>query len=205
MAATSNRLGGRRLDAFGHARPRGTGLPITGHYLENMRFLLTLAIAAAAILPAGPALAQPRSAIAIDQIPVRGGSARVNVTPVRGRSSSASAQENANVPTVPPEVIAACRAAQAEDRPPPQGINCIAALQALSQVAAPATAEGTLLRLFGQRSNITGGTSVQSDSSANADAAARQLATGNVDPVAGNGAAVIAGRQRAAPPPTSPR
>jgi hypothetical protein len=46
---------------------------------------------------------------------------------------------------------------------------------------------------------------LQADSSANADAAARQLATGNVDPIAGNGAAAIVGRQRAAPPPTSPR
>jgi hypothetical protein len=170
-----------------------------------MRFVLTLAIAAVAGPPAAVAEAQPRSAIAVDQIPVRSGSAQVNMAPVRGRSSSASSQENANVPNVPPEVIAACRAAQAEDRPPPNGINCIAALQALSQAAAPRTAEGQLLELFGQRGNITQSTSLQSDVSANADAAARQLATGNVDPVGGNGAAVIVGRQRAAPPPTSPR
>jgi hypothetical protein len=170
-----------------------------------MRFVLTLAIAAVAGPPAAVAEAQPRSAIAVDQIPVRSGSAQVNMAPVRGRSSSASSQENANVPNVPPEVIAACRAAQAEDRPPPNGINCIAALQALSQAAAPRTAEGQLLELFGQRGNITQSTSLQPDVSANADAAARQLATGNVDPVGGNGAAVIVGRQRAAPPPTAPR
>jgi hypothetical protein len=170
-----------------------------------MRFMLPLAVAAVAGLPAFPAAAQPRSAIAVDQIPVRSAPRQINVTPVRGRSSSASARENASVPTVAPEVIAACRAAQAEDRPPPDGIDCIAALQALAQAAAPTTAEGQLLELFGQRGNVTGPTNLQADSSANADAAARQLATGNVDPIAGNGAAAIVGRQRAAPPPTSPR
>jgi hypothetical protein len=170
-----------------------------------MRFMLHLAVAAVVGMPASPAAAQPRSAIAIDQIPVRSAPNKINVTPVRGRSSSALAQESAKVPTVAPQVIAACRAAQAEDRPPPDGVDCIAALQALAQAAAPITAEGQLLELFGQRGNVTGSTTLQADSSASADAAARQLATGNVDPVAGNGAAAIVGRQRVAPPPTSPR
>jgi len=162
-----------------------------------MRALSTFALAAAGFA-ACPAAAQPSSAIAIDQIPSRAATGTVSVAPVRGVSSSASAQESANVPTLPPEVIEACRTAQAEDRPAPDGIDCVAALQASAQAAEPQTAEGYLLNLFGLNSNVGGETTMQAVNGTSADAAARQLATGNVQD---SGAAAAIARQQAAPPP----
>jgi len=166
-----------------------------------MRALSTFALAAAGFA-ACPAAAQPSSAIAIDQIPSRAATGTVSVAPVRGVSSSASAQESGKVPTIPPEVIAACQAAQAEDRPAPEGIDCVAALQASAQAAEPETAEGYLLNLFGLRSDVTSGTGTQSVDATSADTAARQLATGSITD---SGAAAAIARQQASPPPTSPR
>ncbi len=167
-------------------------------------FLIISAAAssALAVLSAG---SQPGSAIAIDQVPTRSapasGSSSVRVAPVRGASSSASAQESTNVPTIAPEVIAACRAAQVEDRPAPEGIDCVAALQASAQAAEPETAERYLLNLFGFGSNLTGETTTQSIDGTSADAAARQLATGNIQD--SGAAAAIARQQAAAPPPSA--
>jgi hypothetical protein len=110
----------------------------------------------------------------------------------------------AAAPVIAPEVIEACRQAQAEDRRPPEGIDCMAAMQAAA--AAPAaTAEGSLLQLFGQSANVTGPPSSQAGGSVNADAVARQLSTGDFQPGSADGAAAVAGRERAAPAPNSPR
>lgn len=78
----------------------------------------------------------------------------------------------------------------------------MAAMQALAQASAPSTAESSLLELFGQRGNVTGAPEVQSSASTNADTVARQVSTGEVQ---GNGAAAIVARERASPPPSSPR
>lgn len=108
------------------------------------------------------------------------------------------------MPVVPPAIVEACRAAQAGDRPPPDGIDCMAAMQALAAPAAPTTAEGSLLQMFGLRSDVTGAPAAQPGDASNADAAARQLATGDVQAGTGSGAAAIVARDRGAPPPSAP-
>ena len=171
------------------------------------RHILSAAAVALLALGANGAWAQ-RGAIAVEQItPRAAASAAARVAPVRGAKSSNSAQEAPReraAQAVPPEIVEACRKAQAEDRRAPDGVDCLAVAQALAQ-AAPVTAEGALLPLFGQSSNVTGAPAVQGNPFANADAVARQLATGDIQAGAANGAAAIAGRERAAPPPNSPR
>ncbi len=177
-------------------------------YIVWMRAYAHL-IAAIAVSATGThaAYAQ-RAAVAVEQISPRAtASATARIAPVRGAKSSNSAGEvprEGAARTVAPEIIEACRQAQAEDRPAPNGIDCLAVAQALPQ-AGPATAEAALLPLVGQAGNVTGAPNVQPGGSANADAVARQLSTGDIQAGAANGAAAIAGRERAAPPPNSPR
>jgi hypothetical protein len=132
---------------------------------------------------------------------------KVRVQAVRGGSSSASSREGQRetpAPRVAPEVIEACRAAQAADRPPPEGVDCISAMQALAQAEAQSapTAEGSLLEMFGQSGNITGvPTSAAAAGSVSADNVARQVSAGEVS---GSAAGIIA-RERVTPPPNNPR
>jgi hypothetical protein len=132
---------------------------------------------------------------------------KVRVQAVRGGSSSASSREGQRetpAPRVAPEVIEACRAAQASDRPPPEGIDCIAAMQAMAQAQAQSgpTAEGSLLEMFGQSGNITGApTSGPAIGSVSADNVARQVSAGEVS---GSAAGIVA-RERISPPPNNPR
>jgi hypothetical protein len=166
-------------------------------------------IAALALFGTQQAAAQ-RGSYAIEQITAKPSVATaVRVAPVRGATSSTAGPETAReggaAPSVPPEVIEACRQAQAEDRPAPEGVNCLAAAEALGQAPAQLTAEAALLPLFGQNSNVTGAPAEQVAGSTNADAVARQLSTGDVQAGGANGAAAAIGRDRAAPPPNSPR
>ncbi len=90
-----------------------------------------------------------------------------------------------------------------EDRPAPEGIDCMAVAQALAQAAPEASAEGSLLGLLGQSGNVTGEPASRTRTSIDADAVARQLSAGDVQP--GSGAAGAIARDRGAPPPNSPR
>jgi len=172
-------------------------------------FRTLLAIASAAVL-ANSAQAQLLGSTTVEQIPAKPAPAAravdpVRVPAVRGTSSSASArevQQETPAPRVAPETIEACRAAQAEDRPPPAGIDCMAAMQTLAEAQPDATAEGSLLELFGQSGNITGAPSSGSvATSVSADNVARQVSTGEVS---GSAAGIVA-RERVAPPPNNPR
>ncbi|MDP9414632.1 MAG: hypothetical protein M3Q08_11210 [Pseudomonadota bacterium] len=171
------------------------------------RHILSITAVALLALGAHGAGAQ-RGAVAIEQITPRPpASAAARVAPVRGAKSSNSGQEAPReraAQVVAPEIVEACRKAQAEDRPAPNGVDCLAVAQALGQDTS-VSAEGALLPLFGQAGNVTGAPAVQGGPFANADAVARQLATGDIQAGAANGAAAIAGRERAAPPPNSPR
>lgn len=160
-------------------------------------------LAAGVITLPGFAVAQERSVVQMQQVPSRTSAQSVQSAPVGGTGSSSSAQERFAAPVVPPEIIEACRAAQAGDRPPPDGIDCMAAMQALAAAQAPSNAETTLLDLFGMRSNVTSTSTVQPVDSSNADAAARQLATGDVQTGTSSGAAAIVARDRGAPPPSA--
>jgi hypothetical protein len=129
----------------------------------------------------------------------------VRIAPVRGASSSASAREVVRqqaAPAVPPEIVEACQRARAEDRSPPQGVDCIAAMQGNAE-APTATAESSLLPLFGQPGSVTTPGVQQTVSSANADTVAQDLSNGTV---LGNATAGAIARDRVdAPPPSSPR
>jgi hypothetical protein len=81
----------------------------------------------------------------------------------------------------------------------------MAAMQALAEPQPAATAESSLLELFGQRGDVTGTAESGSRSSANADQVARQLSTGDVQPSSGTVAAGVAARERGAPPANPPR
>ena len=169
----------------------------------------SLILAAIALIGAQPAAAQ-RASLAIEQIsPRAAAAAAVRVAPVRGAKSSAAVEERAReggaAPAIAPEVVEACRRAQAEDRRAPEGVNCLAAIESLGQAQAQPTAEAALLPLFGQNSNVTGAPPGQAGGSADAEAVARQLSTGDVQPGGASGVAAIIGRDRAAPPPNAPR
>jgi hypothetical protein len=125
----------------------------------------------------------------------------VSIAAVKGESSSANSQVAAP-PAVPPEVVEACRAALAEDRAPPPDVDCAVALRTADAAPAP-DAEGSLMALFGIRGVNTGApATAQAGNSVDADNVARQLSSGDVQ---GSGAAAIVARERAAPPPSSPR
>jgi hypothetical protein len=94
----------------------------------------------------------------------------------------------------------ACRAAQAEDRRPPEGVDCTGAMQAMAQAQPVQTAEGSLLQLFGQSGDVTGASVSRSTDSVDADNVARQLSTGEVPGSATGTAAGIIARDRVAPP-----
>lgn len=182
--------------------------PGTRTYIPTM-FKQSYSVVAIALMSVQPAAAQ-RGAIAIEQISSRPAAATaVRVAPVRGAKSSTVVQETPReggaAPAIAPEVIEACRKAQAEDRPAPEGVDCLAAAEALGQAPAQTTAEAALLPLFGQNSNVTGAPAGPVAGSADADAVARQLSTGGVQAGGANGAAAIIGRERAAPPPNAPR
>jgi len=172
------------------------------------RFFILLALASAPVF-APAAHGQLLGSANVEQIPAKPATARgadrVRVPAVRGRSSSASVREGqreAPVPRVAPEVIEACRAAQAEDRQPPAGVDCIAAMQASAEAQPDPSAEGSLLEMFGQSGNVTGApASASAASSVNADNVARQVSTGDVS---GSAAGIVA-RERVAPPPNNPR
>lgn len=180
-----------------------------------------LSLLAFTLAPLGQsAQAQADGAATVDQIPHRSaGSAATRpgaappdiarVAPVRGRGSSSSAKEpvrQGTPPRVAPEVVQACRAAQAQDRPPPKGVDCLGALQAAAEPQeVESTAESSLLQMFGRRGNVTGGGDQRSRSSVNADAVARQLSTGDVQPSSGDAAAGVVARERGAPANPPPR
>lgn len=157
------------------------------------------------------AQAQVLGAATVDQVaggprgerPVTASPDIARVAPVRGKGSSSSAQEpvrQSAAPRISPEVVEACRAAQEQDRPAPDGVDCIAALQAAAEAQqSGSTAESSLLQMFGQGGNMTGGANQRSRSSANADAVARQLSTGDVQPSSGDAAAGVIARERGAP------
>jgi hypothetical protein len=164
---------------------------------------------ALALLAASGGEAQ-RSPVAIEQISPRpAATAAVRIAPVRsGKSSRAvteTPREGGARVSVAPEIVEACRKAQAEDRPAPDGIDCLAVAQTLAKQSTQLTAEAALLPLFGQQGDVTGAQTAQAGSSVNADAVARQLSTGDVQASTGNGAAAIVGRERDAPAPNNPR
>lgn len=164
---------------------------------------LLVAAAAAAALSA-PAAAQGLANV--EQVAPAAPSNSITVAPVRGSRSSAAGVETAReapAPSVPPEIVEACRRAMAEDRPAPDGIDCMAVAQALAQAAPEASAEGSLLGLLGQSANVTGEPSNRARTSIDADAVARQLSAGDVQP--GSGAAGAIARDRAPPSSGSPR
>lgn len=108
-------------------------------------------------------------------------------------------------PTPSPDVLA-CRDALAEDREPPEGVDCLAVLQQYAEAeqaaAPPRSGEGNLLEIFyGQSSEVTNAPALQSGPGLNADAVARQLSTGDVQANPGSDAAIGAIRQRGGPPP----
>ena len=150
--------------------------------------------------------AQSNRSATVDQIPSASSSSTVRVQPVSGASSSSSAQPERPVaesmPSAPNELVEACRAAQNEDRPGPEGVDCVAVLQTPDAVEPGLTAEGSLLELFGQRSNVTGSAGNSVSTATSADAVARQISTGDFQ--AGSEAAAVAARERAAPPSDSP-
>ncbi len=178
-------------------------------YIERMvkhrHLILGLALSAPAM---GAGQAQPGAATVQQISPRPAASAAARVAPVRGAKSSAAVQERPREggagAVVPPEMIEACRKAQAEDRPAPAGMDCLAVAQALAQPAS-LTAEAALLPLFGQSGDVTGTRTSQAGPSVNADDVARRLSTGEVQGLAADGVAAIVGRERAAPPPNSPR
>ena len=170
--------------------------------LKQPAFIAALAVSASM---AGASHAQ--RAVTIEQItPRAAASAAARVAPVRGAKSSTAAEvaPEGAARTISPEVIQACRQAQAEDRPAPNGIDCLAVARALEEPTST-TAEAALLPLFGQRGDVTGAPAGQVGGFADADTVARQLSTGDVQGAAANGAAGIVGRERAAPPPSAPR
>lgn len=167
--------------------------------------LKRLALIAATVAGFGqPALGQPSRSIGVEQIPAPRLAATIRVQAIRGGSSSSSAarppepEVNAR-PAVSQEVIEACQTAQREDRRAPEGINCSEVLENFADAVPEPTAEGALLGLLGQRSNITGVNSSRTADATNADAVARQISTGDVQ--AGSGAAAVVARGRTAPPP----
>lgn len=99
-------------------------------------------------------------------------------------------------------MVEACQRARAEDRSPPEGVDCIAAMQGNAE-APTATAESSLLPLFGQPGSVTNVGVQQTVSSVNADTVAQDLSNGAV---LGNATAGAIARDRVdAPPPSSPR
>ena len=178
------------------------------------RIFASFIASGAALFAATIAHGQASRAVSVEQLSPVGTSGaarsgqpdRVNVAPVRGRSSSASAQEGSLgrvAPAAAPAVVEACRRAQAGDQPAPEGIDCIAALQVASQPAQVTTAEGSLLELFGQPGTVTTASNAPSSRSTDANSVARDLSNGDVQ---STGIAGIVARDRAAaPPPSSPR
>ena len=176
-------------------------------YVARMRHALLLTLLIAFVSAPGSAHAQAGSPIAVQQIPsfraVTSAGAATSVAAVHAANSPANAKEAVAVPAVSAATLEACRAAQVEDRAAPKGIDCIAAMQARAQAPQPPTAEGVLLQLLGQRADLTGAFSANVIGSTNADVAARQLATGDVQPDSVGGAAAVIARQRIAPTPAS--
>jgi hypothetical protein len=175
--------------------------------MPNRPHLITAIALSAFAASAGQA---QRNSVAIEQISPRSGAATaVRVVPVRGGQSSRAIAETPREggarATVAPEIVEACRKAQAEDRRAPEGIDCLAVAQALAQSPNAVTAEAALLPLFGQQGNVTGAQATQTRPSVDADAVARQLSTGDVQTTTGNGAAAVIGRERVSPPPNNPR
>jgi hypothetical protein len=159
---------------------------------------------------------QSHSPVAVEQVAPRaarhgtGLEQSIHISAVRGARSVTAGKEVAReaVPAaVSQQVVDACIKAQTEDRVAPEGVDCATALRRTAPAApTAASAEGSLLELFGQRADITGSPVTSEVGSANADAVARQLSSGDVQAMTGSGAAGAVGRDRAgAPPTTSPR
>ena len=137
------------------------------------------------------AAAQTRGAAGIEQIDASRSSATVQ-----------RADAERVVPPVSAKDLAVCQQAQSTDRPAPAGVDCFKALQVTSGRATP-SAEGSLLNLLGQSSDVTATSPVNDGASANADQVSRQLATGDIGGATGGDAAASVARDRAAPPSAS--
>jgi hypothetical protein len=77
----------------------------------------------------------------------------------------------------------------------------MAAMQTVAAADRASTPEGALLEMFSLPGNVTGTGAARTTDAINADAAARQLATGDIGPDPSGGAAAIVASQRSAPPP----
>ena len=178
-------------------------------YLHSMRNALQIALSITLLSAPFSVHAQAGSQATIQQIPTyratSTAASNTNVAPVRGGHPSAQVQEAVVGPAVSPAALEACRAAQAADRASPKGVDCIGAMQARAPASQQSTAEGTLLQLLGQRSDLTGTLSGDLNGSPNADVAARELATGQVQYDSAGGAAAVIARQRATLPGTPGR
>ena len=156
------------------------------------------------LLVSGCAFALPSTAWAqgspalIEQISVsRGSTPQLGAT---GSSTSerlaptaqAAPQPSAPSSSVPPEVIAACES-EDETAERPEGVDCAALLQQLSQARRPGlSAEMTLLGFGRPDSSTPAGTSQQAANSINADDVARQASTGDLqNPGASNAIGAI--------------
>ncbi|HEU0044541.1 hypothetical protein [Sphingomonas sp.] len=145
-----------------------------------------------AVAASDSATAQSRGVAAIEQID----SSRSSATVQRADAERVA-------PAVSAKVLAVCQEAQAADRPAPAGVDCVRALQVTAAKAAP-SAEGSLLNLLGQSSDVTATSQVNEGSSTNADQVSRQLANGDVGSAASGDAAASVARDRAPPPSSTP-
>lgn len=102
---------------------------------------------------------------------------------------------------IPRTVIEACGRAALGRGEAPAGVDCAGILR-LVEMDRRRTAEGNLLRLLGEESDVTRSTPRQSGNLADADRIARDAASGNAQ---GEAAAIASRVRGGTPPPQGPR
>lgn len=118
-------------------------------------------------------------------------------TPAKAETAAAASATVQS--SVPPGAIEACREAELQERAAPEGIDC-AAVGASAEANRPVrTAEGSLLELLGIAGSITATPGAEAAQPQTADAIARRLATGDVQPGSDTVAAGVVTR-RSTPP-----
>lgn len=160
-------------------------------YIEAMNWLAVMTVSVMLGIGAEQPGAVP--VVQIQQVPQGTSSATRQTTNVRPRDPAPASP-------IPLATIEACRGA-ALGNSPPAGIDCAEIARQL-QAENRQTAEGTLLTLFGQQSNVTQPRPVRSTNGSDANAVARDIANGATQ---GDAAAIAAQQRGGAPPSGGPR
>lgn len=114
-------------------------------------------------------------------------------------SGAGTTNPDTEATNLPAAVAELCRQAELQERPPPESVDCAALSRPRAQTLR--TAEGSLLELLGISGTVTATPPAESTQPQDADAIARRLATGDVQPATDTNAAGVLNRQR----PPGPR